>query len=134
MYCVFIMVCISHCLPTLLCFVYMYIVHFSSSGTILSLIASHLQSKSCWRRVPYHKLPIAQSTVISPIDYAVCKCLIIKLSIHVVTVVANRNKAYNRHTWVGTKHRLTNHRPDRPSTIQLPNQGPGKPDMLSQNT
>ena len=32
-----------------------------------------------------------------------------------VTMVTNYNKAYNRHTWVGTNHRLTNHRPDRPS-------------------
>ena len=41
------------------------------------------------------------------------KCLIIKLAIQVVTAVSNHNKAYNRHTWVGTNHRLTNHRSDR---------------------
>ena len=44
-----------------------------------------------------------------------CKCLIIKLSIKAVTMVTNHNKAYNRHTWVDTNHRLTNHRPERPS-------------------
>ena len=38
------------------------------------------------------------------------KCLIIKLSTQVFTAVTNHNKA-----WVGTNHRLTNHRPDRPS-------------------
>ena len=37
----------------------------------------------------------AQSTVSSPTNYAVCKCLIIKLSIQVVTTVTDHNKAYN---------------------------------------
>ena len=61
------------------------------------------------------KLLIAQLTVSSPTNYTVCKCLIIRLSIQAVTMVTNHIKAYNRHTWVDTNHRLTNHRPDRPS-------------------
>ena len=65
--------------------------------------------------VPCHKLPITQSTVSSPTDYTVCKCLIIKLSIQAVTMVNNHSKAYSGHMWVGTYHRLTNLRPDRPS-------------------
>ena len=65
--------------------------------------------------VPCHKLLMSQSTVSSPTDYTVYKCLIIKSSIQAVTMVTNHNKAYNGHTWVGTNHRLTNHRSDRPS-------------------
>ena len=65
--------------------------------------------------VPFHKLPTTQLTVSSPTNYTVCKCLIIKLSIQAVTVVSNHGKAYNGHTWVGTNHKSTNHRPDRPS-------------------
>ena len=64
--------------------------------------------------VPCHKLLMAQSTV-SSLPIIQSKCLIIKLPIQVVTAVTNHNKAYNRHTWVDTNHRLTTHRPDRSS-------------------
>ena len=30
-----------------------------------------------------------------------------------VTMVTNHNQSYNRHAWMGTYHRVTNHRPDR---------------------
>ena len=56
--------------------------------------------------MPCHKLLITQLRVSSPTDYTVYKCLIIKLSIQMVTTVTNHSKAYNGHTWVSTNHRL----------------------------
>ena len=64
--------------------------------------------------MPCHKLPITQSIPSNLTNQPVYKCLIIKLSIIVVTMVTNHNSAYNRHTWVSTNHRLDNHRPDTP--------------------
>ena len=65
--------------------------------------------------------------------WPVCRCLIIKLFIQVVTMITNHNQSYNRHTWIGTYHKVTNHRPDRTSQNATALSGPGKLDKLSQN-
>ena len=77
-------------------------------------------------------LKYSLSLCYSPTDQPVCKCLIIMLSIHAVTVVTNHSSAYNTHL-VGTSHRSMNHRPHRPSQNAIAQSGPGKPDKLSQN-
>ena len=41
--------------------------------------------------------------------------LIIKLYIQAVTTVTNHGQSYNRHAWMDTQQRVTNHRPGRPS-------------------
>ena len=38
-------------------------------------------------------------------------------------MVTNHNQSYNRHAWMGTYHRVTNHRPDRPSQNETAQSG-----------
>ena len=45
-----------------------------------------------------------------PPDYTACRCLTIKLSSQVVTMVTNHSKPYKGHTQVSINYRLANYR------------------------
>ena len=46
-------------------------------------------------------------------DQPACRCLIIKLSIQVVTVVTYHDQLYNSHAWMDTQQWVANHKPDK---------------------
>ena len=48
-------------------------------------------------------------------------------------MVTNHDQSYNRQAWMGTYHRVTNHRPGRPPLNATAQSGAGKPDKLSKN-